>query len=47
MQLKGVFSANVIDRRTIQDARKEIPFYPDPVYRPPPKAVETSVPENS
>ena len=24
-------------RKTIQDVSKEIPIYPDPVYRPPPK----------
>ena len=25
---------------TVQDINKEIPFYPDPIYRPPPKPTE-------
>ena len=29
----------MIDRKTIQDIGREIPIYPDPVYRPPPKPV--------
>ena len=38
-------STKMIDRRIIQDAFKEIPIYPDPVYRPPLKPVKTSTPE--
>ena len=33
----------MIDRRTIQDVSKEIPIYPNPVYRPSPKPVKTSI----
>ena len=29
----------------ITDVSREIPFYPDTVYRPPPKPVKTPVPE--
>ena len=43
MQLKGDSSTNMIDRRTIQDVAREIPIYPGPVYRFPPKPVKTSV----
>ena len=25
---------------TIQDIKREIPFYPDPIYRPPPRPIE-------
>ena len=32
-------------RKIIQDLSKEIPIYPDPVYRPPPKPVKTSITE--
>ena len=42
---KGDLSTRVIDRRIIQDVSKEIPIYPDPVYRPPPKSVKLSIPE--
>ena len=34
VQSKGALSTKVIDRKIIQDTSKEIPFYPDPVYRP-------------
>ena len=27
-----------ITKGMIQDKNREIPFYPDPIYRPPPKA---------
>ena len=30
-----------VTRRMIQDKNRELPFYPDPIYRPPP-----SLPEN-
>ena len=33
----------MIDRRTVQDVGREIPIYPDPVYRPPPKPVKSSI----
>ena len=29
-----------ITRRTIQDKNKELPFYPDLIYRPPPRPLE-------
>ena len=35
----------MIDRKIIQDIANEIPIYPDPVYRPPPKSEKTSIPE--
>ena len=37
LQSKGDSSTRMIDRKTIQDAAREIPIHPDPVYRPPPK----------
>ena len=37
-------STKIIDRKTIQDVGREILIYPDPVYRPPPKPVKTSIP---
>ena len=33
----------MIERKTIQGVSKVIPIYPDPVYRSPPKQVETSI----
>ena len=39
----------VINRRMIQKINKDIPFYPDPTYRPPPNPVRISMstsPEN-
>ena len=33
----------MIDGRTIKNVGREIPIYPDPVYRPPPKPVKTSI----
>ena len=38
-------STRVIDRNILQDVKKEITIYPDPVYRPPHKAVKISMPE--
>ena len=29
----------------MQYVSREIPFYPDPVYRPPPKPVKTPIPQ--
>ena len=37
---KGDIGTKVIDRKIIQNVTKEIPIYPDPVYRPPPKPVK-------
>ena len=37
----------VINRRLIQEINKDIPFYPDPTYRPPPKPVRIPTSENS
>ena len=36
-------SMEVINRRTMQKINKDIPFCPDPNYRPPPKPVRMSV----
>ena len=33
-----------VGRRAIHDVGREIPIYPDPVYRPPPKPVKTPIP---
>ena len=44
VQSRGDSYSKVIDRQMIQNVGKEIPFYPDPVYRPPPKPVKTSLP---
>ena len=45
VQSKGDSSAKVIDRKIMQDTSKEITFYPDPVYRPPPKPVKMPIPK--
>ena len=29
-----------ITRGTVQDKNRELPFYPDPIYRPPPRPPE-------
>ena len=47
LQSKGHSGTRMIDRKTIQDAAREIPIDQDPVYRPPPKPFKTSVPEIS
>ena len=39
-------SVVVINRRLIQKTNKDIPFYPDPTYRPPPKLVKISTSES-
>ena len=36
-----------VTRGTIQDKNIELPFYPDPVHRPPPKPPENLWPQNS
>ena len=35
----------MVKRKTIQDVSREIPIYPDPTYRPPPKPVKLPIPE--
>ena len=44
LQSKGDSGTKMIDRKLIQDVAREIPIYPEAVYRPPPKPVKTSVP---
>ena len=36
--------SKVIDRQVIQNANREIPFFSDPIYRPPPKPVKIPIP---
>ena len=43
LKWKGHMSTKIIDRKTIQHVGREIPIYPDSVYRPPPKPVKTSI----
>ena len=38
-------SSRMIKRKTIQDISKEIPTYPGPIYRPPPKPTEITLQE--
>ena len=38
-------SSGMVKRKTIQDISSEIPMYPDPTYRPPPKPVNVCIPE--
>ena len=42
-QSKGDSGTNMIDRKIIQDIAKEIPIYPDPIYRSLPKPVKTLI----
>ena len=35
-------SSRMVKRKTIQDIGREIPTYPDPIYRPSPKLTEIS-----
>ena len=37
--------SRMVQRKAIQDVRRDIPIYPDTVYRPPPKLVRTPIPE--
>ena len=43
LHLKGDSGIRMIDTKMIEDIGSEISIYPDPVYRPPPKPVKTSV----
>ena len=36
-----------ITRGMIQDKNRELPLYPDPIYRPPPRPPENLLPQNS
>ena len=38
-------SSRMVKRKTIQDFSREIPGYPDPIYRPPPKSTEIPIQE--
>ena len=38
-------NTEAIDKRMMQKISKDIPSYPDPVYRPPPKPVKIPMPE--
>ena len=38
-------SSRMVKRKTIKDVSREIPIYPDPTYRPPPKPVKLPIPE--
>ena len=42
---KGNSSTNKIDSKMIQYIAMEIPIYPDPVYRPPPKPEKLATPK--
>ena len=46
MHSKGILCTNMIDRKMIQDIAREIPIYPDPVYRSPHKPEKLPVPES-
>ena len=39
-------SMEIINRRPIQKINKDLPFYPDPNYRPPPKPVRIPISES-
>ena len=45
MQSISNSSTEAINRRMKQEISKDIPFYPDPVYRPPSKPVKIPMPE--
>ena len=45
MQTKGNSGTNMIDRKIIQNTAREIPIYPDPAYRPPPKPKKYQCPK--
>ena len=34
------YKTEAITRGMIQDKNRELPFYPDPIYRPPPRPTE-------
>ena len=37
--------SRMVERKAIQDVSREMPIYPDPVYRPLPKPVKTPITE--
>ena len=37
--------SRMVERKAIQDVSREIPIYPDPVYRPHSKPIKTPLPE--
>ena len=39
--------SRMVERKAQQDFSREIPIYPDPVYRPPPQPVKLPIPETS
>ena len=45
IQKKGESNTKVIDRKVIPDVAREILIYTDLLYRPPPKPIETLIPE--
>ena len=42
---KDDLGSRIVEGKAIQDVKMEIPIYPDPVYRPPPKPMKTPIPE--
>ena len=46
MQSISNSGVEVINRRLIKKINKDIPFYPDPTYRPPPKPVRIPTSES-
>ena len=38
-------NSRMLKRKLIQDVSREIPIYPDPPYRPPPKPVKSPIPQ--
>ena len=46
MQSISNSNTEVINGRMIQTIHKDIPFYPDPTYRPPPKPVRIPMSES-
>ena len=41
MKFKNDSGPQMVERKTIQDVGREIPIYPDPVYRLPPEPVKS------
>ena len=37
--------SRIVNRKILQDVIREIPIYPDPLNRPPPKPVKLSIPK--
>ena len=46
MQSISKSSTEVINRRKIQKINRDIPFYPDPTYRPPPMPLRITMSES-